>query len=101
MHQNNYVERRGFRYTAAQPRRAFLLDTPKRRGSELAGDLSLVAEVAKLPGGPTTITGSGLLTAHLTDAAHYGITLLLATGSDPHIVGLRALAAERKRSRAI
>jgi DNA polymerase (family X) len=67
-----------------------------RRGSELAGDLSLVAEVAKWPGGPTTITASGLLTAHLTDAAHYGITLLLATGSDAHIAGLRALAAERK-----
>jgi len=66
------------------------------RGSELAGDLSLVAEVAKLPGGPTTITASGLLTAHLTDAAHYGITLLLATGSDAHVAGLRALAAERK-----
>jgi hypothetical protein len=35
------------------------------------------------------------LTAHLTDAAHYGITLLLATGSDAHLASLRALAAER------
>jgi DNA polymerase (family X) len=67
-----------------------------RRGSELAGDLSLVAEVAKLPGGPKAITAGGQLTAHLTDAAHYGITLLLATGSDAHVAGLRALAAERK-----
>ena len=67
-----------------------------RRGSELAGDLSLVAEVPKLPGGPQTVTAGGQLTAHLTDAAHYGITLLLATGSDAHLAGLRALAAERK-----
>ena len=66
-----------------------------RRGCELVGDLSLVAEVPKLPGGPKTITAGGQLTAHLTDAAHYGITLLLATGSDAHLAGLRALAAER------
>ena len=67
-----------------------------RRGSELAGDLSLVAEVPKLPDGPKAITAGGQLTAHLTDAAHYGITLLLATGSDAHVTGLRAVAAERK-----
>ena len=67
-----------------------------RRGSELAGDLSLVAEVPKLPDGPKAITAGGQLTAHLTDAAHYGIRLLLATGSDAHVTGLRAVAAERK-----
>jgi DNA polymerase (family 10) len=67
-----------------------------RRGLELAGDLSLVAEIAKLPGGPATITAGGQLTTHLTDPAHYGVTLLLATGSDAHVAGLRALAAERK-----
>jgi DNA polymerase (family X) len=67
-----------------------------RRGSELAGDLSVVAEIAKLPGGPATITAGGQLTTHLTDPAHYGVTLLLATGSDAHVAGLRALAAERK-----
>ena len=66
-----------------------------RRGSELAGDLSLVAEVPKLPDGPKAITAGGQLTAHLTDRAHYGITLLLATGSDAHVAGIRALAAER------
>jgi DNA polymerase (family 10) len=48
-----------------------------RRGSELAGDLSLVAELPKLPGGPKAITAGGQLTAHLTDAAHYGITSCL------------------------
>jgi DNA polymerase (family 10) len=67
-----------------------------RRGSELAGDLSLVAEVAKLTGGSKAITSGGQLIAHLTDAAHYGITLLLATGSDAHIAGLRALAADKQ-----
>jgi DNA polymerase (family X) len=66
-----------------------------RRGCELAADLSLVAEVRKLPNGPQTITAGGQLTAHLTDAAHYGITLLLATGSDAHLASLRALAAQR------
>ena len=66
-----------------------------RRGSELARDLSLVAELPKLPGGPKAITAGGQLTAHLTDAAHYGITLLLATGSDAHLGDLRALAAEK------
>ena len=66
-----------------------------RRGSELAGDLSLVAELRKLPGGPKAITAGGQLTAHLTDAARYGVTLLLATGSDAHLADLRALAAKK------
>jgi DNA polymerase (family X) len=69
-----------------------------RRGCELAGDLSLVAEVRKLPNGPQTITAGEQLTAHLTDAAHYGITLLLATGSDAHLTSLRARAAEQNMS---
>jgi DNA polymerase (family 10) len=66
-----------------------------RRGTELAGDLSLVAEVPKLPGGCKAITAGGQLTAHLTDPAHYGIALLLATGSDAHVAGLREIAAKR------
>ena len=32
---------------------------------------------------------------HLTDAAHYGVTLLLATGSNAHLMSLRRIAAER------
>jgi hypothetical protein len=51
--------------------------------------------VPKLPDFPTAITAGGQLTAHLTDAAHYGITLLLATGSDAHVTGLRAVGAEQ------
>ena len=66
-----------------------------RRGCELVGDLTLVAEVPKLPGGSKTIRPGGQLTAHLADAAHYGITLLLATGSKAHLAGLRDIAAKR------
>lgn len=69
-----------------------------RRGCELAGDLSLAADVRKLPNGPRTITAGGQLTVHLTDAAHHGITLLLATGSNSHLASLRALAAKRNMS---
>jgi DNA polymerase (family X) len=67
-----------------------------RRGCELVGDLALVAEVLKLQGGPKTIYAGGQLTAHLTDAAHYGITLLLATGSKAHLAGLRDIAVKQK-----
>jgi DNA polymerase (family 10) len=69
-----------------------------RRGCELVGELSLVAEVAKLPHGPQTIAPGGQLTTHLTDIAHYGVTLLLATGSEAHLASLRTLAAERNMS---
>jgi hypothetical protein len=41
--------------------------------------------VRKLPNGLQTIAAGGDLTAYLTDAAHCGITLLLATGSDTHL----------------
>ena len=66
-----------------------------RRGGELVGDLALVAEVPKLSGGPKTIRAGGQLAAHLTDAAHYGISLLLATGSKAHLAGLREIAAKQ------
>jgi DNA polymerase/3'-5' exonuclease PolX len=66
-----------------------------RRGCELVSDLSLVAEVSKLPGGPKAIRGGGQLVAHLTDATHYGITLLLATGSQAHLAALREVANKR------
>jgi DNA polymerase (family X) len=69
-----------------------------RRGCELVGELSLVAEVAKRPHGPQTIAPGGQLTTHLTDIAHYGVTLLLATGSEAHLASLRTLAAERNMS---
>ena len=68
------------------------------RGCELVGDLSLVAKVRKLTSGPQTIPAGGQLKTHLTDAAHYGVTLLLATGSNAHLVSLRRIAAERNMS---
>ena len=48
--------------------------------------------------GPRTIAAGGDLTAYLTDAAHCGITLLLATGSGAHLASLRRIAAERNMS---
>ena len=69
-----------------------------RRAASLWATLSLVAEVTKLPHGPQTIAPGGQLTTYLTDVAHYGVTLLLATGSEWHLASLRTLAAERNMS---
>jgi len=66
-----------------------------RRGCELVRDFSLVAEVRNLPDGPETIASTEQLTVHLTDAAHHGVTLLFATGSQAHLDALRAHAARR------
>jgi DNA polymerase (family 10) len=63
-----------------------------RRGCELIGDLTLVAEVPRLAGAPATLTSDGQLTVHLTDEARYGATLLFATGSATHVEALQALA---------
>ena len=63
-----------------------------RRGCELVGKLSLVAELRKLTRGRETIATSDELTVHLTDARHYGATLLHATGSAAHVEELRLLA---------
>jgi DNA polymerase (family 10) len=62
-----------------------------RRGCELVSDLSLVVETAAADVG--TIRSGTHLGIHLTDPAHYGITLLLATGSAKHLEQLEALAA--------
>jgi DNA polymerase (family 10) len=64
-----------------------------RRGCELIADLSLVVEAAAADVG--TIHSGTQLDIHLTDPAHYGITLLRATGSAKHLEQLEALA-ERK-----
>jgi DNA polymerase (family 10) len=66
-----------------------------RRGCELVSTLALVAEAPSLPDGPATLESDSSLAVHLTDARHYGITLLLATGSAAHIDELRALAARK------
>jgi DNA polymerase (family 10) len=65
-----------------------------RRGCELVGDLSIVAELPK--GGkaakPSSTDG---LQIHLSDRRHFGAALLFATGSAAHIEQLRTLAAEK------
>jgi DNA polymerase (family X) len=66
-----------------------------RRGAELVSDLALVAEAPSLADGPSTIDVGGELTVHLTDATHYGATLLHATGSKSHVEGLAALARDK------
>ena len=65
-----------------------------RRGCELIGDLAVVAQ------GPTfekkrISNGGGALSVYLTDKAHYGATLLFATGSQMHVEMLQKLARER------
>ena len=69
-----------------------------RRGCELVGDLSLVADVRHLPDSAQAFSMGVELTARLTDAAHFGVTLLLATGSEAHLAGLRAIAASQSMS---
>jgi DNA polymerase (family X) len=69
-----------------------------RRGCELVGDLSLVAEVRDPPDSAQALSMGVELTARLTDAAHFGVTLLLATGSEAHLAGLRAIAASQSMS---
>jgi DNA polymerase (family 10) len=62
-----------------------------RRGSELVCDLALVAQATALADGPDVLK-TGQLSVYLTDPEHFGISLLLATGSQAHLQELRALA---------
>jgi DNA polymerase (family X) len=64
-----------------------------RRGCELVSDLSLVVEAAAADDG--TIGSGTHLGIHLTDPAHYGITLLRATGSASHLEQLEGLAVRK------
>jgi DNA polymerase (family 10) len=64
-----------------------------RRGCELITDLSIVA-CAQDKTGPKMLK-SGDLTVHITDKKRYGITLLLATGSEDHLEELRKLAKSK------
>lgn len=63
-----------------------------RRGCELVGDLSIVAEAAGKAPGASAADG---LQVHLADRKHFGATLLFATGSAAHLDGLRTLAAAK------
>ena len=64
-----------------------------RRGCELVSDLSLVVEAPGADGG--TIRSGSYLQIHLTDLAHYGATLLRATGSAKHLEQLETLAKRK------
>jgi DNA polymerase (family X) len=64
-----------------------------RRSCELVSDLSLVVEASTAEVG--TIRSGSHLHVHLTDPAHYGITLLRATGAAAHLEQLEALAARK------
>jgi DNA polymerase (family 10) len=66
-----------------------------RRGCELVSALSLVAVDPRLRGNNNSIVQGDQLTIHVTSPERYGITLLLATGSDQHIAALRARAGEK------
>jgi DNA polymerase (family 10) len=71
-------------------RAAALLRSAEQR---LVSDLSLVVEAQCAEIG--TIRSGSQLQIHLTDPAHYGITLLHATGSATHLEKLQALATRK------
>jgi DNA polymerase (family 10) len=82
------LKRSGFAITRIVPAGDF------RRGSELVVNLALVAQTASLEDGPTRLT-AGEFTIFLTDAKRFGISLLLATGSEQHLRGLEEVAKAR------
>jgi DNA polymerase (family X) len=63
-----------------------------RRGCELVSDLTLVVEAPHVSE-QATITSGSLLKIHLTDPAHFGATLLHATGTGRHYEQLQTLAS--------
>jgi DNA polymerase (family 10) len=66
-----------------------------RRGCELVGELSLVAEAKDAKGGQEILKTANQLTIYLSDEPHFGASLLFATGSQKHLEGLRAFAAKK------
>ena len=63
-----------------------------RRGCELVSDLSLVARTARLDGGPAVLELGENIALCVTDKRRFGITLLLATGSESHLRALQSVA---------
>jgi DNA polymerase (family 10) len=68
-----------------------------RRGCELVGDLSLVAETPG-PEGKVAVLNSSGLKVFLADRQHFGAALLHATGSSDHLDQLRDFTARNKMS---
>lgn len=65
-----------------------------RRGCELVGDLTIVAEASKADKTSKASATDGLQ-IRLSDRKHFGVALLFATGSAAHIEQLRAIASEK------
>jgi DNA polymerase (family X) len=65
-----------------------------RRGCELVGDLTIVAEAPKVAKTSKTSVSDGLQ-IRLSDRKRFGATLLFATGSAAHVEQLQALVAEK------
>ncbi|MBQ0818984.1 DNA polymerase/3'-5' exonuclease PolX, partial [Microvirga sp. HBU67558] len=65
-----------------------------RRGTELVSDLALVAETPARSGIEIVDLSEGAR-VWLADPPHYGVALVLATGSSEHIDELRSLAERR------
>ena len=76
----------------------FTLVTPAgefRRGCEIISTMALVAVNPQLKSDNDTITAGDSMTVHVTNHQRYGITLLLATGSNQHIEALQAIAKHK------
>jgi DNA polymerase (family 10) len=90
-----------FSYAAAELKRThpdLTLITPAgelRRGCELVSTLEIVAVDPHRKGENEIIRAGEGLRVHITSRDRYGVTLLLATGSDKHIEALRALASSK------
>ncbi|TYL88899.1 DNA polymerase/3'-5' exonuclease PolX [Bradyrhizobium rifense] len=65
-----------------------------RRGCELVGDLTIVAEAPKVAKTPKPSAANGLQ-IRLSDHKQFGAALLFATGSAAHVAQLQALASEK------
>src|SRR4051795_5093935 len=65
-----------------------------RRGCELVGELTIVAEAPNVAKTSKASLADGLQ-IRLTDRKHFGAALLFATGSAAHVDRLQALAAEK------
>ena len=64
-----------------------------RRGCELVRDMAIVAQLPGGNGDQIVRRGGSQLAVHLAVEMYYGSVLLLATGSEDHIAGLRTRAA--------
>ncbi|MCY3019282.1 MAG: PHP domain-containing protein [Planctomycetota bacterium] len=83
------------RLAASRPAlRRIVLAGALRRGCELVDGLCLVAEAPAVEGHVAVETRQDVR-VYVSDAQHYGVALLHATGNPAHLAGLRARAASR------